>query len=194
VQADKKPMIGDEKCIDNSLFIDDDGTPYLFFDRFDDGLNICVAELDGSLTEIKRETVTRCIHVSQRWEEVMPRVNEGSFVIKHNGVYYMTYSGNGYTSPDYGIGVATSDSPTGVWTKYAQNPIYQNVGDLVGIGHSAMFRDREGNLRITFHSHNSKEAIHPRVMHIGKVYFENRDGKETMRIDPDYITPELSIE
>ena len=26
-------MIADEKCIDNSLFIDDDGTPYLFFDR-----------------------------------------------------------------------------------------------------------------------------------------------------------------
>ncbi len=39
----QKPMIAGEKCIDNSLFIDDDGKPYLFFDRFNDGLNIWVA-------------------------------------------------------------------------------------------------------------------------------------------------------
>ena len=44
-QEIKKPMIEDEKCIDNSLFIDTDGKPYLFFDRFNDGLNIWV-ELD----------------------------------------------------------------------------------------------------------------------------------------------------
>ena len=30
-----------------------------------------------------------CIHVSQAWEEVWPRVNEGPFVIKRNGLYYM---------------------------------------------------------------------------------------------------------
>ena len=42
-------MIADEKCIDNSLFIDNDGTPYLFFDRFNDGLNIWVAELEKDL-------------------------------------------------------------------------------------------------------------------------------------------------
>src|SRR5690606_37239255 len=30
-QQIRKPMIADEKCIDNSLFIDDSGKPYLFF-------------------------------------------------------------------------------------------------------------------------------------------------------------------
>ena len=69
-------MIADEKCIDNSLFIDDDGTPYLFFDRFNDGLNIWVAELEKDLMTIKKETMHPCIHVSQAWEEVWPRVNE----------------------------------------------------------------------------------------------------------------------
>lgn len=48
-QEDKKPMLAGEKAIDNSLFIDDDGKAYLFFDRFNDGLNIWVAELNDDL-------------------------------------------------------------------------------------------------------------------------------------------------
>ncbi len=35
-QTVKEPMMPGEKCIDNSLFIDDDSKPYLFFDRFND--------------------------------------------------------------------------------------------------------------------------------------------------------------
>ena len=193
-QEIQKPMIADEKCIDNSLFIDDNGKPYLFFDRFNDGLTIWVAELEDNLTEIKKETMHKCIHVSQAWEEVWPRVNEGSFVVKHNGTYYMTYSANSYESPFYGIGMATAKSPLGPWTKYDKNPIYQNIGELVGIGHSALFTDKEGNLRIVFHAHNSKTQIHPRKMYISTVKFEKKDGKEVMLIDPDYITPVLNVE
>ena len=193
VQEVQKPMIEDEKCIDNSLYIAENGTPYLFFDRFNDGLNIWVAELEDNLTEIKAETMKPCIHVSQAWEEVWPRVNEGSFVIKHNEAYYMTYSANSYESPFYGIGFATSTSPEGPWVKYENNPIYQNVGELTGIGHSALFTDKEGNLRIVFHSHNSKTDIHPRIMHISKVYFEEINGKEIMQIDSNYITPQLAL-
>ena len=92
IQSKKEPQIADEKCIDNSLFIDDDGTPYLFFDRFNDGLNIWVVELEKDLMSIKKETMHPCIHVSQAWEEVWPRVNEGPFVVKHNGIYYILNS------------------------------------------------------------------------------------------------------
>jgi beta-xylosidase len=190
-QEVQKPMIEGEKCIDNSLFIDDDGKAYLYFDRFNDGLNIWVAELKDNLTEIKPETMTPCIHVSQEWETVFPRVNEGSFVIKHKNVYYMTYSANSFESPFYGIGFATAKSPAGPWTKYDRNPIYQNVGELTGIGHSAMFTDKTGDLRIVFHSHQSKTAIHPRVMHISSVTFETKDGMEIMKIDTNYFTPQL---
>ena len=192
-QKVQKPMIEGEKTIDNHLFIDDDGKPYMFFNRFNDGLNVWVAELEDNLTEIKKETMTKCINVSQDWERVWPRVNEGSFVIKRNGVYYMTYSANSYESPFYGIGVATTTNVKGPWTKYDKNPIYQNVGDLVGIGHSAMFTGKDGKLRIVFHSHNSKTKIHPRVMHISTVSFRKEDGKEIMIIDPDSFTPVLEI-
>lgn len=190
-QEVKEPMIEHEKSIDNSLFIDDNGKPYLFFDRFNDGLNIWSAELQDDLLNIKEGTMRKCINVSQRWEEVWPRVNEGSFVIKRKGIYYMTYSANSYESKFYGIGYATSTDIAGPWIKYEHNPILQKPGDLVGVGHSAMFTDKEGKLRIVFHAHNSEEKIHPRHMYISIVRFEERDGQEIMMIDENYLAPTL---
>jgi beta-xylosidase len=190
-QEIQKPMIEGEKCIDNSLFIDDNGKPYLFFDRFNDGLNIWVAELEDNLVDIKTGTMHPCIHVSQDWEKVWPRVNEGPFVIRHNGIYYMTYSANHYQSPFYGVGVATATNITGPWTKYGGNPILQKPGKLVGVGHSAMFTDKEGRLRIVFHAHNSNSEVHPRHMYISTVSFKNKGGQEVMVIDENYMTPLL---
>lgn len=189
IQEIQKPMIESEKCIDNSLYIDDDGKPYLFFDRFNDGLNIWVAELEADLLNIKPETMHKCINVSQAWEKIWPRVNEGSFVVKHNGIYYMTYSANSYESQSYGVGVATASNIAGPWTKYENNPILQKPGSLVGVGHSAIFNDKDGKLRIVFHAHNSNTEIHPRHMFISSVSFENKGGKEVMLIDENYITP-----
>lgn len=191
VQQKKKPMIETEKTIDNSLFIDDDGKPYLFFDRFNDGLNIWVAELEENLLEIKQETMQKCINVSQEWEEVWPRVNEGAFVLKHNDKYFMTYSANSYESPYYGVGFATADSVNGKWSKYADNPIFQMPGELVGVGHSALFTDKEGKLRIVFHAHNSKDRIHPRNMYISTVTFDRVGTEDIMKIDENYLTPVL---
>jgi beta-xylosidase len=191
VQSKKEPMITDEKCIDNSLFIDDNGKPYLFFVRFNDGNNIWVAELESDLTTIKKETMHACIHVSQAWEQVWPRVNEGPFVIKHNGLYYMTYSANSYESPFYGIGCATATDLMGTWTKYDENPILQKPGELVGVGHNALFTDVAGKLRIVFHAHKDKSNIHPRAMHIGEVSFEKVEEVDRMRISKEYITPKI---
>lgn len=188
-QEEKKPMLEGEKAIDNSLFIDDDGTPYLFFDRFNDGLNIWVAELEKDLMTIKKETLHPCIHVSQEWEKVWPRVNEGVFVIKHNGIYYMTYSANSYESQFYGIGCATATDIMGEWTKYPHNPLLQKPGNLVGVGHSAMFKDKKGDWKIVFHAHQSESAIHPRNMFITSVEFREVNGVDELYIDPDYETP-----
>lgn len=70
-QEKKEPIIADEKCIDN--FFIDDMESLIFFDRFNDGLNIWVAELTDDLLQIKRETMRPCIHVSQPWEDDMAK-------------------------------------------------------------------------------------------------------------------------
>lgn len=163
---------------------------YMYFDRFNDGLNIWVVELEDDCTTLKKETMRPCIHVSQEWEKVWPRVNEGCFVIRRNGTYYMTYSANSYESPFYGIGCATADSPLGPWTKYDRNPLLQNPGELVGVGHSALFRDKAGNLKIVFHAHKSKGAIHPREMYITDVRFRPVEGGCRMEIDPGLAGPD----
>jgi len=190
-QEVKQPVLSDEKCIDNTLFIDDDGKAYTYFDRFNDGLNIWVAELEDDLQTIKPATLKKCINVSQAWEEVWPRVNEGAFVIKHKDLYYLTYSANSYESPFYGIGFATATSPNGPWTKYNGNPILQKPQDLVGVGHSAMFTDKSGNLKVVFHAHHNKDSIHPRAMYISDVSFTN-DAVPVMKISEDILRPKLA--
>ena len=192
-QSVHKPMLEGQKTIDNSLFIDDDGKAYLFFDRFNDGLNIWVAELEDDLMKLKEETMHPCIHVSQDWEKVWPRVNEGAFVIKHKGVYYITYSANSYESPFYGIGCATTTDIMGEWTKYSNNPLLQKPGELVGVGHSAMFKDKDGNWRIVYHAHQNKTTIHPRNMYISKAGFKKTDGTDKLFTDSNYLTPTLDV-
>jgi beta-xylosidase len=190
VQVVQEPIIKSEKCIDNTLFIDDNDKKYMYFDRFAGGLNICVAELNDDLMSIKG-SITNCIKVSQDWERVWPTVNEGCFVIKHNGTYYMTYSANSYESQFYGVGYATAASPLGPWTKYPDNPILQKPGSLVGVGHSAMFRDKEGALKIVFHAHNNTKTIHPRQMYISDVIFIAVPGgsPDRMSISDEYTIP-----
>ena len=118
-------------------------------------------------------------------------MNEGSYILKYNGIYYMSYSANSYESPVYGVGCATATDLMGTWTKYDENPLLQKPGKLVGVGHSAMFTDKAGKLRIVYHAHKDKDNIHPRAMYIGEVSFENVVGVDRRRISEEYRTPKL---
>ena len=50
------------------------------------------------------------IQNDQPWEGL---VVEAPFMWTHAGKYYLFYSGNGYTSPEYAVGYAVADSVTG---------------------------------------------------------------------------------
>lgn len=89
------------KGIDNSLFIDDDGTAYLLFVNFNDGNEIWMAELQSDLQHIKPGTEQFIIRMSQEWEEVWPSVNEGPFIVKHDGSYSFTPDGRLVVSEDF---------------------------------------------------------------------------------------------
>ncbi len=163
----KKPM-RTEKGIDSSLFIDDDGTPYVYFVRFTNGNVIWVAELEDDWETIKEETLTMCLETSDAgWETSLGKVNEGASVIKKEGIYYMLYSANDFRSQDYGVGYAMATSPLGPWRKQSGNPILQNPKNgLVGTGHGAYFTDKMGNEKYVFHSHYDQQKVAPRLLHI----------------------------
>ena len=162
----KKPM-RDEKGIDSSLFIDEDGTPYIYFVRFTNGNEIWVAELEDDWQTIKEETLTKCITASQPWETVLGKVTEGASVMRYNGQYYMIYSGNDFRSKDYGLGYATAGSPMGPWVKSENNPVLQRPANgLVGTGHGAFFKDKNKNYKYVFHAHHDTTKVSPRLMYI----------------------------
>jgi len=178
VQYDKKPFHLDIPEIDTHLFIDDDGTKYLYFVRFTKGNEIWVAVLNDDLQSIKEETLTHCIGTSQPWEdssrEPYPhaRVNEGPFILKHKGLYYLTYSANHTANPDYGVGYATSKHPMGPWIKYEGNPILKGDGHTInGPGHHSFIKSPSGQLYMVYHTHFDMTRMGPRKLAIDPCEF-----------------------
>ena len=180
-QKEKRPMI-EGRNIDNSLFIDPNGQAYLFW-----------VKIEKDLQTPRPDTARPCISMSQEWEKVWPSVNEGPFVIRHKGTYYLTYSANSYECPDYGIGYATADHPLGPWTKSEHNPILQSPGTLQGCGHHAVFRDKRHRYRVVFHAHHAPGQISPRIMHLTRLKFiPQKNTADRLVFLPDYFTPRLT--
>ena len=175
-QKVQRPLL-EEGSIDNSLFVDDDGTPWMVYVKLDRGNKIWIAQLDRETLAVKPETKRFLLEATEPWELSNPKchVTEGPFIVKEGGLYYLSYSANDYRDPNYGIGVATSKRVTGPYVKSARNPVLQNRWGLKGIGHPSFFRDREGRGRIAFHAHHSEGHPNPRVMCIADVTF--RDGE-----------------
>ena len=179
IQSDefKKPFHSNIYEIDTHLFIDDDGKKYLYFVRFNNGNEIWGAELNDNLRSIKESTLKHCIATSQTWERspISPaanaRVNEGPFILKHNGIYYLTYSANSYENPNYGIGYATSENPLGPWVKYEQNPILIGNDKISGVGHHSFITKSSGCQYVIYHSHNDVGIVQPRKIGIDTYEF-----------------------
>jgi len=110
--------------IDFSVFIDDDGQWYAY--RADDR-GILGCKMD-SPTEFGEEVLIGAYLYG--W-------TEGPFLIKKDGKYHLTYTGNHFLSKGYRINAAIADSPLG---PYADNPydpiIVRTEGNVVGLGHS----------------------------------------------------------
>ena len=187
VQREKRPYLPEEKGIDSSFFIDDDGTPYIFWVRFTHGNVIWVAEMSRDLHEVKLETARRLIDVEEStWEHRMGRVAEGPAVIKYRGKYYLTFSCNDYQSKDYAVGFAVADNPMGPYVRYAGNPILHRHQGYVGTGHHTLLPTRR-ELYMVYHAHYNGEKIHPRQTLISPVKFvrERNDGKRAYRLEVD---------
>ena len=193
VQSKKQPYLPKEKGIDSSFFIDDDGTPYIFWVRFTYGNVIWVAEMSRDLREVKLETASRLIDVEEgTWEHRQARVAEGPAVVKHKGKYYLTYSCNDYQSKDYAVGVAVADNVMGPYERHPENPILHRYAGYVGTGHHTLTPTPKG-LYMVFHAHYSGAKIHPRQTLIAPIKFvrDKEWGKRryTLKVSNELIVP-----
>ena len=171
----KKKPVREEKGIDASLFVDDDGKAYLYFVRFTGGNVIWGVEMNSDLKSVKEETLRECIKADASWELQQAKVAEGPSLLKRNGVYYLIYSANHFRSQDYAVGYATATSPLGPWKKYDGNPILCRDKDvaarLVGTGHGAPFLCRDGSYKYIYHAHSSVNRVEPRTSYLNDLIF-----------------------
>jgi beta-xylosidase len=149
--------------IDGHVFIDDDGTPWLYFSRngsrdgYDYGI-IYGVRLSADLLLPVGEPV-QLLEADQPWETAIRdwnRCNEGSAVWRDGDHYVMTYSANHYMYPGYGIGVARAAHPLGPWTKDPANPLAKSVpaAGVSGPGHNSVVLSPDGSERfMVYHAH-----------------------------------------
>ena len=107
--------------IDSEPFRDDDGRLYLYV-AHPTGI-YCIPMKSPTETG---GPVAKCFGVSQDWERHTVPLVEGPTMIKHNGTYYLLYSGSAGYSRYYAIGYATAPTPIGPFTKYPGNPVFQD--------------------------------------------------------------------
>lgn len=176
----EKRWLSERQAIDGHFFVDDDGTVYLYFVRFDNGNVIHAAKLKDDMT-LDESTETFILRTSLPWEQMDCDVAEGPFMLKRDGVYYLTYSANHTRSPYYAIGCATSTDPLSGFEKYDE-PILSKTNDVVGTGHHSFFTTKSGNLGIVYHSHSSPTQFTPRMVRIDRAMFVQEDKKTRLMI------------
>lgn len=140
-----------------------DGTEnYLFYSR-DCSQNVVegrreshiyAVRLDASLTRTLGESVL-LLKPDCPWELVTgdTRWNEGPFVVKRDGIYYLMYSSGFFASPTYSTGYAVSDKLLGPYKKSPDNPLLYSQGGLSGPGHNSVVTSADGTDYCVFHVH-----------------------------------------
>jgi len=136
--------------IDAHMFRDDDGRLYLYFVRTPDSSIYCVPMKTPTETG---GPVTECFRISQSWETNAFPINEGPWMVKRDGTYTLLYSGSDGQSEYYAVGCAAAPTPIGPFTKYPDNPVFQDLKNVSGSGHGAVTFDRTGQL---WHLYNQK--------------------------------------
>lgn len=86
----------------------------------------------------------------QPWEG---HLIEGPWVTLQDGRYWMFYSGNDFTNPAYGIGVAVSESLLGPYVKQAE-PLLRSTSEWLAPGHASVAPGLDGRPQLFFHAYH----------------------------------------
>lgn len=173
------PMICQEErggSIDPYPFRDEDDRLYLLWKN--DG-NCCgydiwlwIQELSADGMSLRGEPL-RLLQMDQAWER--PLI-ENPAMVKHEGRYFLFYSGNWWESHEYAISYAVCESTTGPCEKPLSEPWLQYSPPVMGPGGQAFFTDINGNLWMAYHAWTGADVGYPggkRTLRIDRISFEN---------------------
>lgn len=150
--------------IDGNVFIDDDGSWY-FYSASYDGIMVYPMSAPDKI----ESSLGKLIPLDMNgW-------TEGSMIVKHNGTYYMTYTGNHVWSSGYRINYAVSTSSPLEFQSASNNPLLLSTDSntVMGIGHSStVLGPNLDEYYIVYHSY---KTVPKRNMNIDRIVF-NGDG------------------
>lgn len=146
---------------DPALFLDDDGRLYMYYGCSNNG-PISVQELDPITFATIGESIEcfRPDYENRGWEvfgdenlggEIDGGIqyspwDEGPWMNKVNGIYYLQYAAPGTQWKSYADGVYVAQSPTGPFTYSKHSPFaHKPTGFITGAGHGCTFQDKNQN-------------------------------------------------
>ncbi len=156
--------------IDGSVFIDDDGKWYFLHA----GDNCILANEMTAPNEVSP--------VSKSTNTSMGGWTEGAMTVKHDGRYYMTYTGNHVFSKGYRINYAVGDSFANVAPSPDNPALIHTLGETYGIGHSSTVKGPDlDSYYIVYHTlvGRAREGMPKREMNIDRIVF-NGDRMEIL--------------
>ncbi len=169
VFRDKGTLI--RNAIDAHLFRDDDGSLFLYYARYPE-FGIFVQPMATPVQ--KRGPPTELMTPSETWEMTNVPVTEAPWMLKHNGVYYLLYSGGSADTEYYAIGYATAERPTGPFTRYRGNPIVRRGDGVFGPGHPSVTHDQAGRLWLVYHQQKDETKGWNRIICIDPLWFDSQ--------------------
>ena len=146
--------------IDGDVFVDDDGSWY-FYSAASDGIMVYTMSAPDQVNASSGVKIPCDLH---GW-------TEGSMIVKHDGLYYMTYTGNHVWSAGYRINYAVSDKSPLKFEQVSNNPLLLSTDEqtVMGIGHSStVLGPNLDEYYIVYHSY---KTVPMRSMNIDRIVF-----------------------
>ena len=193
--ADKTSLTGDANFIGGQPFVDDDGQVYLIYARTTGGNKLYGSKItlnEGKAT-IDLTTEKLLLEPTEPWENAKASVVECGYLVKHEGTYYLLYSGGNYNST-YGTGYATSQSPLGPFVKYEYNPILVSNDQAFGVGAATIFVSPDGSEHFIAYLRNfSPTVVRPLLTCIDRVRFVDNPngGADIIEMYGPTVNPQL---
>jgi Glycosyl hydrolases family 43 len=200
-QSGRPPGCGDDggySNIDPAPFVDGDGHAYLYLStsrRCDvpspnvecpPHRAISVIPLSADLLTASGPRQSLFDADSAGWE-VAPfgPVVENPWPVKNGSTYVLLYSGGAYTR-EYGMGYATSSSPTGPFVKSAGNPVLAQSAGVLSPGGGMLATGPKGGPWLVYHGRRDSYA-NPRELRIDRVRFTT---ESSVAVDGPTSTPQ----
>lgn len=172
VKAPLFDWTGRGAAIDPCVFIDEDGSQYVYFSGVRGRPQGVLQVVYGApLAEDGLSLLAppeRMIVPEQDWE-MEQEINEGPKVIRRGDTYYMFYAGNDFRNPNYAVGYATAPHPLGPWTKASENPVIRAADGLRGPGIATFTVSPDGTEEFVLYHTHAEAAGYIRQLNMSRV-------------------------